>query len=104
MAKTSPLATEATPRGTARSRERLVKNGKNACGHQPFRCGACRVLAPKRRETAPERKEEGRRAVATERLGLRATQHVVGVDRHTISRWLQKSRSAPAAERHAASC
>ena len=29
--------------------ERIVKNGKNVCGHQPFRCRACgvsRVLAP----------------------------------------------------------
>ena len=41
--------------------ERIVKNGKNVCGHQPFRCracGVCRVLNPKSSETAPERKVE----------------------------------------------
>ena len=97
MAKTSSLAAEAAPRCTACGSERIVKNGKNVCGHQQFCCrvcGACRVLAPKSRETAPERKAEVLRAVATERLSLRAAQRVFGVDRHTISRWLEKKPSA----------
>ena len=89
MAKTSSLAAQAAPRCTACRSERIVKNGKNACGHQQFccrACGACRVLAPKSRETNPERKEEVLRAVSTERLCLRVAQRVFGVDRHTISR------------------
>ena len=97
MAKTSSLAAESVPRCTACGSERLVKNGKNACGHQQFRCRACgvfRVLRPQSSETTPERKEEVLRAVATERLSLRAAQRVFGVDRHTISRWLEKKPSA----------
>ena len=97
MAKTSSLAAEATPHCTACGSTRLVKNGKNACGHQQFCCragGACRGLAPKGRETAPGRKAEVLRAVATERLSLRAAQRVFGVDRHTISRWLEKKPQA----------
>ena len=45
-------------------------------------------------ETAPGRKAEVLRAVATERLSLRAGQRVFGVDRHTISRGLQKKLKA----------
>ena len=95
MARTSSLAAQAAPRCTACSSERIVKNGRNACGHQQFRCRACgvsRVLAPKSRETAPERKAEVLRAVATERLSLRAAQRVFGVARGTISKWLEKKR------------
>ena len=93
MAKTSSLAAEAVPRCTACDSERIVKNGKNVCGHQQFRCracGACRVLRPKNRATDPARKAEVLRAVATERLSLRATQRVFGVARNTIALWLQK--------------
>ena len=93
MGRKSSLAAEAAPRCTACGSERIVKNGKNVCGHQQFRCracGACRVLFPKNRETAPERQDEVLRAVATERLSLRAAERVFGVARHTISRWLQK--------------
>ena len=100
MARKSSLAADATPRCTACGSEHIVKNGKNVCGHQQFRCracGACRVLRPKSRETASERKHEVLRAVATERLSLRAAQRVFGVDRHTISRWLEKK--PPAARR-----
>ena len=93
MARTSSLAVEAAPRCTACGSERIVKNGRNVCGHPQFRCRACgvsRVLRPKSRETAPERKEEVLRAVATERLSLRAAQRVFGVARGTISKWLEK--------------
>jgi transposase-like protein len=93
MARTSSLAAEAAPRCTARGSERIVKNGKNACGRQQFRCRACgasRALHPKSRETLPERKTEVLRAVAAERLSLRAAQRVFGVARNTIALWLQK--------------
>lgn len=97
MGRKSSLWAEAAPRCTACDSERIVKNGKNVCGHQQFRCracGACRVLSPKSRETAPERKAEVLRAVATERLSLRAAQRVFGVARNTISGWLQKKPRA----------
>ena len=93
MARTSSLTALATPVCTACGSERIVKNGKNVCGHQQFccrACGACRVLSPKSSETAPERKAEVLRAVETERLSLRAAQRVFGVARGTISLWLQK--------------
>ena len=45
------------------------------------------MLHPKSRETASERKNEVLRAMATERLSLRAAERVFGVARHTISRW-----------------
>ena len=93
MAKTSTLAAEAAPRCTRCGSERIVKNGKNACGRQQFRCracGACRVLHPKSREAAPERQAEVLRAVASERLSLRAAARVFGVGRNTITGWLKK--------------
>ncbi len=93
MARTSSLAAVAAPVCTACGSEHIVKNGKNACGHQQFccrACGACRVLDPKSSETAPERKAEVLRAIETERLSLRAAQRVFGVARGTISKWLQK--------------
>ena len=95
MARTSSLAVEAAPRCTACGSERIVKNGRNVCGHQQFRCrarGVSQVLAPESRETAPERKAEVLRAVATERLSLRAAQRVFGVARGTISQWLEKKQ------------
>ena len=104
MARTSSLAARAAPRCTACGSERIVKNGRNACGHQQFRCRDCgvsRVLAPKSRETAPERKAEVLRAVVSERLSLRAAKRVFGGARVNISKWLEKSGSPPAAERHA---
>jgi transposase-like protein len=97
MAKTSTLAQEAAPRCTRCGSERIVKNGKNACGRQQFRCracGACRVLHPKRREAAPERQREVLRAVASERLSLRAAARVFGVGRNTITAWLKKKPKA----------
>jgi transposase-like protein len=39
--------------------------------------------------------------VATERLSLRAAERVFGVARQTVAKWLERSRSSPAAERHA---
>ncbi len=82
----------------------LVKNGHNACGTQPYLCKACgarQVLAPKTRPATAERQEEILRAVATERLSLRAAERVFGVARQTVAKWLERSRSSPAAERHA---
>ena len=93
MATTSSLTTEAAPRCTRCGSERIVKNGKNACGRQQFRCracGACRVLHPKNRQTAPGRQAEVLRAVATERLSLRGAARVFGVGRNTITGWLKK--------------
>ena len=93
MAKISSLAVEAVPRCTACGSEHIVKNGKNACGHQQFCCrayGACRVLPPKSRGTTPERQAEVLRAMKTERLSLRAAARVFVVGRHTLSGWLQK--------------
>ena len=93
MARTSSLVALVTPVCTACGSEHIVKNGKNVCGHQQFRCracGACRVLAPTSSETTPERKAEVLRGVETERLSLRAAQRVFGVSRGTIALWLQK--------------
>lgn len=53
-----------------------------------------RVLTPKSHETAPERKAKVLRAVATERLSLRAAQQVFGVARGTIFKWLEKKLKA----------
>ena len=71
----------------------IVKNGHNACGSEQFFCKACgthRVLMPKRQAASPQRQAEVLRAVATERLSLRAAERVFGVTRQTIARWLQK--------------
>lgn len=97
MAKTSSLAAQAAPRCTRCGSERIVKNGKNACGRQQFRCracGACRVLQPKNRQATPERQSEVLRAVASERLSLRAAARVFGVGRNTITGWLEKKPRA----------
>ena len=93
MARKSSLAAEAAPRCTACGSERIVKNGKNVCGQQQFRCracGACRVLHPRSRSTPPERQDEILRAVALERLSLRAGARVFGVGRQTLAGWLKK--------------
>ena len=97
MARTSSLVVEAAPRCTACGSGRIVKNGKSTCGHQQFRgrtCGVSRVLAPKSRQATPERQAEVLRAVAPERLSLRAAARVLGVGRNTISSWLEKKPPA----------
>ena len=97
MARTSSLAAEVVPRCTRCGDAHIVKNGKNACGRQQFRCracGACRVLQPKNRQATPERQAELLRAVASERLSLRAAARVFGVGRNTISGWLEKKPKA----------
>ena len=97
MAKPSSLAVEAAPRCTRCGSGCIVKNGKNACGRQQFRCracGACRVLHPKSRQATTERQDEVLRAVATERLSLRAAARVFGVGRNTITGWLKKKPRA----------
>lgn len=86
MGRPSAFTVEAAPRRTRCGSERSLKNGKNVCGHQPFRCracGACRVLSPPSRTTPPERQREILRAVALERLSLRAATRVFGVGRQT---------------------
>ena len=100
MARTSSLAAELVPRCTRCGSAHIVKNGKNACGRQQFHCracGACRVLQPKSRQATPARQAEVLRAVATERLSLRAAARVFGVGRNTLTGWLQKK---PKASRH----
>ena len=71
----------------------IVKNGHNACGSAQFACRACgarRVLVPKRLPASAARQQEILRAVASERLSLRAAERVFGVARQTIARWLEK--------------
>ena len=71
----------------------LVKSGHNSCGTQQYLCKACgahRVLAAKSAAIEPERKQWVWRAVAVERLSLRAAERVFGVARQTIAKWLQK--------------
>ena len=93
MGRQSSFTVEAAPRCTRCGSERIVKNGKNVCGHQQFRCracGACRVLSPQSRSAPPERQREILRAVALERLSLRAAARVFGVGRQTLAGWLKK--------------
>ena len=89
MSKTLSAAPCCTVCGSAA----IVKNGHNACGSAQFACRACgarRVLAPKRQPTSAPRQQEILRAVATERLSLRAAERVFGVARQTIAKWLEK--------------
>ena len=89
MSKTFSTAPCCTACGSAV----IVKNGHNAYGSAQFACRACgarRVLAPKRQPASPQRQQEVLRAVATERLSLRAAERVFGVARQTIARWLEK--------------
>ena len=75
----------------------IVKNGHNARGSAQFFCKACgarRVLRPKTRPATLERKAEVLRAVATERLSLRAAERVFGVARQTTAKWLEKKPRA----------
>jgi transposase-like protein len=93
MARKSSLAIEAAPRCTRCGSERIVKNGHNVCGCQQFRCracGACRVLHPKSPTASPQRQAEILRAVALERLSLRAAARVFAVGRQTLANWLKK--------------
>jgi transposase-like protein len=93
MGRKSSLATDALPRCTRCGSEHIVKNGKNACGHQQFRCracSACRVLRPKSRQASEERQAEILRAVALERLSLRGAARVFHVGRQTLVGWLKK--------------
>ena len=83
----------AAPCCTACGRTAIVKNGHNACGSAQFACRACgarRVLAPKRQPASAVRQQEILRAVASERLSLRAAERVFGVARQTIAKWLEK--------------
>ena len=71
----------------------IVKSGHNSCGTQQYfckTCGAHRVLVAKNSAIDPERKELVLRAVAVERLSLRAAERVFGVARQTIAKWLEK--------------
>ena len=93
MGRKSSLVMESLPRCTACGSEHIVKNGKNVCGHQQFRCRACgasRVLAPKSRTASPARQAEILRSVAAERLSLRAAARVFAVGRQTLSDWFKK--------------
>ena len=70
----------------------IVKNGRNACGNQQYRCkdrGACKVLIPTRKYTE-SRKEEILGAYQ-ERSSLRGVARVFGVSRQTVTNWLKKS-------------
>ena len=83
----------AAPCCTACSSAAIVKNGHNACGSAQFACRACgarRVLVPKRQPANAQRQQEILRAVATERLSLRAAERVFSVTRQTIAKWLEK--------------
>ena len=83
----------AAPCCTVCGSECIVKNGHNACGSAQFVCRTCvarRVLAPKRPPASAQRQQEILRAVATERLSLRAAERVFGVAWQTIAKWLQK--------------
>jgi transposase-like protein len=74
--------------------ENIVKNGRNACGKQQYRCkdcGACKVLEPTTRY-GETRKEEILRAYQ-ERPSLRGIVRIFGVSRPPLSAWLKKSSS-----------
>ena len=87
----------AAPCCTACGSSAIVKNGHNARGSAQFFCKACgarRVLRPKTHPATAERKAEVLRTVATERLSLRAAEHVFGVARQTVAKWLEKKPRA----------
>ena len=97
MGQKSSLAAEAAPRCTACGSAEIIKNGRNVCGSQQFRCkacGACRVLRPKSPTASPERQAEILRAVEVERLSLRAAERIFHVARHTVAGWLKKKPRA----------
>jgi len=75
--------------------EDIVKNGRNVCGNQQYRCkdcGACKVLEPTARYS-DERKEEIMRAYQ-ERSSLRGISRTFGVSRPTVAAWLKKTPAA----------
>lgn len=72
--------------------EDIVKNGHNACGNQQYHCkdcGAYLVLDPEPKGYSEEEKDRIIRAYQ-ERGSMRAMQRIFGVDRKTLSGWLQK--------------
>ena len=71
--------------------EDIIRNGHNKCGNPQYlckNCGTCRVLTPKERYTA-EQKRTILQAYR-ERMSLRGIQRVFGVWRTTVLRWLQE--------------
>jgi transposase-like protein len=75
--------------------ENIVKNGRNVCGNQQYRCkdcGACKVLEPTV-QYSDERKEEIMRAYQ-ERSSLRGISRTFGVSRPTVVAWLKKTPAA----------
>ena len=90
MGRQSSFTVDAAPRCTRCGSERIVKNGENVCGHQQFRCRACRVLSPQSRTARLGRQRKILRAVTLERLSQRAAARVFGVGRQTLAGWLKK--------------
>lgn len=71
--------------------ENIVKNGRNVCGKQQYRCkdcGASKVLEPTVRYSE-ERREEILRTYQ-ERASLRGVSRIFGVSRPTLTTWLKK--------------
>jgi insertion element IS1 protein InsB len=71
--------------------ENIVKNGKNACGNQQYKCkdcGCCAVLQPKLRYS----EEEKARILAAyrERPSMRGIERISGVARQTLAEWLKR--------------
>ncbi len=72
--------------------EKIVKNGKNVCGNQQYRCKECGssgVLEPQVKYVE-ERKEEIIRA-CQERSSMSGIQRTYGVSIPTLSKRLKKS-------------
>jgi transposase-like protein len=70
--------------------ENIVKNGRNVCGKQQYRCkncGASKVLEPTVRYSE-ERKEEILRAYQ-ENANMRGVVKVFGISRPTLNAWLK---------------
>jgi len=73
----------------------LVKNGKRPNGKQKYYCKDCQsygVLNPSVKYPE-ERKAEILKAYE-ERSSMRGIQRTFGVDRHTLSKWLKKSKKS----------
>ena len=69
----------------------IVKNGRNACGNQQYKCKDCgmsAVLKPKVAYT----EEEKQKILKTyqERPSLRGLERIFGVSRQTVSSWIKK--------------
>ena len=69
----------------------IVKNGRNACGHQQFKCKDCGMSAVLQPKVAysEERKAEILKAYQ-ERPSMRGIQRIFGVSRQTLASWLKK--------------